>query len=599
MQDFGIHFLVCNAFLGLFIIAIAGIKRGLRNRISEQLQYQFWFIILALVWVPFLPVKQSEATGFFRWFRKAEDAIRAERVFPKTGEAIEKISQRSELWQNDFSVEINGQISSVFGMVLLLIWIVGMIGMAVLLFRAQLRLKQLEKSSLPLEDKRGREIYKECLAQMGIRKNIPVYCTAFLKSPVTAGIIHPKIFLPFSAVSALCEKEIGYIFLHELQHNKRRDNLINLIMHLALVVYWFNPAMWYVVKQMECDREIACDEAVLEGLDKEDYLNYGNALINYAEKMSESVYSCFSGMGGAMKEMQRRISSIAAFRRKTRRRKLRDFLFFIATALMFAGVSPVLFTYAGSEEYDNDRENSKREKTLDLSEAFSGYDGSFVLYDEQEDQWKIYENKRASKRIAPYSTYKIYAALLGMESDIITPEQSVMTWDGKKHPFKMWEKDQTLTSALQLSVNWYFQNIDKKAGIKQVQKFFGKIHYGNENIGTDIESYWNDGSLKISPKEQVEMMRKLYHNELHCEEENVEAVKSAICLKKSGETILSGKTGTGRIKGEKDRGLFVGYIENYGNVYYFAAELEGEEASGSKAAEIALEVLSELQIWNT
>ena len=58
----------------------------------------------------------------------------------------------------------------------------------------------------------------------------------------------------------------------------------------------------------------------------------------------------------------------------------------------------------------------------------------------------------ASKRVSPNSTYKIYDALLGLESGIITPEHYTFTWNGEPYPFNSWEADQDLTSAIHNSV---------------------------------------------------------------------------------------------------------------------------------------------------
>ena len=70
------------------------------------------------------------------------------------------------------------------------------------------------------------------------------------------------------------------------------------------------------------------------------------------------------------------------------------------------------------------------------------------LYDTNQNAWNIFNIENAKERIAPNSTYKIYDALLGLESGIITPEDSDMTWNGEDYPFDAWEANQTLSSAM-------------------------------------------------------------------------------------------------------------------------------------------------------
>ena len=131
----------------------------------------------------------------------------------------------------------------------------------------------------------------------------------------------------------------------------------------------------------------------------------------------------------------------------------------------------------------------------------------------------------ASTRVSPNSTYKIYDALLGLESGIITPEHSTFTWNGEPYPFNSWEADQDLTSAIHNSVNWYFQAIDSQAGFQSVKTFLQTINYGNQNTGTNLNLYWTDFSLKISPIEQVELLQNFYQNNFHFDRKNIQAVK--------------------------------------------------------------------------
>ena len=139
---------------------------------------------------------------------------------------------------------------------------------------------------------------------------------------------------------------------------------------------------------------------------------------------------------------------------------------------------------------------------------------SFVLYDLTNDIWKIHNMELATLRVAPNSTYKIYNALFGLENNIITPENTFVEWNGTAYPFETWNADQTLPSAMSSSVNWYFQWIDEQLGAASIENYLHKIRYVNENLGDNFSSYWMESSLKISPIEQVELLRKLQKNTL-------------------------------------------------------------------------------------
>ena len=69
-------------------------------------------------------------------------------------------------------------------------------------------------------------------------------------------------------------------------------------------------------------------------------------------------------------------------------------------------------------------------------------------------------------------------------------------------------------------------------------------------------------------------------------------------LSSSEQGTLYGKTGTERINGKDQNGWFIGYIENNGSPCFFACRIEGEEnATGSKASQIALSILTSLNLW--
>ncbi len=188
--------------------------------------------------------------------------------------------------------------------------------------------------------------------------------------------------------------------------------------------------------------------------------------------------------------------------------------------------------------------------------------------------------------------------MFGLEEGIITPSDSFMIWNGTDYPFDAWKANQNLYSAMQYSVNWYFQQIDKQLGTAVIQNYIRKIGYGNENINSNLSSYWLQSSLKISPVEQVELLTDFYNNSFNFVSENINAIKDSICLFSSENKSFYGKTGTGRVDGQDVNGWFIGFLEINNNTYFFAANIQSDSnAAGSSAAEIAKTILSELNIW--
>ena len=155
--------------------------------------------------------------------------------------------------------------------------------------------------------------------------------------------------------------------------------------------------------------------------------------------------------------------------------------------------------------------------------------------------------EHATLRSAPNSTYKMYDALFGLEEGIITPENSFIAWNGESYPFEACNADQTLQTAMNSSVNWYFQTVDEQLGVSTIYNYIQEIGYGNKNMDGDFSTYWMGSSLEISPVEQVELLTKLQNNCFGFGSENIDAVKDSICLSSSNTGTFYGKTGTGRM----------------------------------------------------
>lgn len=618
MADFMIRFLICNLFICALVGILLAARHLLRNILSGRMQYHLWFLLLGLLTVPFLPFR---LTGFPMLLARLLAFCNP--ALPDTGNIVNQGDVTTPAgdsgWLNDFTLSISNQTPSIAGTILLGIWLAGILVMVVLTARSSLRLQNIRQSALPLQNPAIRRLYRHCLKELHIRKEIPIYSTAFLQSPVIIGFLRPHIYLPIHIISdyskidtdKFCQASCGsspsgmnglhqirYMLLHELQHYRHKDALAGYLMTLTGILYWFNPMVWIALKEMRNDREIACDTSVLNMLEPDSYEDYGMTLIHFAEKLSRPAFPFAAGLSGNMSQMKRRILNIAAYETPTAKKRLTGMTAFLMVTVLLISMAPLLSANAAKDDYYGWDTSHKNTNIIDLSSCFQGYEGSFVLYDMAQDTWNIYDMDRAALRVSPDSTYKIYDALIGLEAGVITPEDSTMEWNRELYPFQEWNTDQTLQSAMSASVNWYFQEIDKQLGTSAIDRYIREIRYGNENTKGGLSSYWMESSLKISPIEQVELLRKLYENNLGFGIQNVNAVKDSILLSSSEAGNLYGKTGTGCIDGKDVNGWFVGYVEAPDNTWFFAANIAANGgASGSSAAEITRHILSKINIW--
>ena len=597
MADFGIRFFLCNTLICAIIGILLMIKQILRNHLTSRMQFNLWFLMPGLLAVPFIPVRLVGFSQIFSLLDKWKNA-----ALPNTETVTETTVNMNESGvtgpMNDFALSVSNKTPSVIGLILFGIWLIGIFAMLLLIMKSKARLKTLKKSALPLQSKEVRMLYGNCLDELKIKQDIPIYSTAFLKSPIIVGLFRPCIYLPIHLISDFNAVEMRYMLLHELQHYKHKDTIASYLMNFFGILYWFNPLVWYALKEMRNDREVACDTSVLKLLNESDYEDYGTTLINFAEKVSLTPFPFAAGISGTMRQMQKRIINISSYQKPSVWAKIKGGGIFTIIAVLLLGITPMLSTYAAEQNYYKWNVSSEKIDLVDLSAYFNGYKGSFVLYDLKSDAWSIYNMNHATLRTAPESTYKIYDALFGLEEGIITPKDSFMAWDGTDYPFEAWNADQNLYSAMQSSVNWYFQKIDRQLGASSLRSYMKEIGYGNEIINSDLSSYWMQSELKISPVEQVELLTSLYDNDFGFSPENVNTVKDSICLFSSENISFYGKTGTGRINDNDINGWFIGYVETAGGTYFFSTNIQStENATGNKASEISFSILSDMGIW--
>ena len=237
-------------------------------------------------------------------------------------------------------------------------------------------------------------------------------------------------------------------------------------------------------------------------------------------------------------------------------------------------------------------------KTIDQAAPhFAGLQGTFVLYDELADQYSIFNEKQSNKRLTPCSSFKIYNSLIALETGVAADENLLIPWNGQPSSIVGWNQDHTLASAIKNSVVWYYQELATRIGAKQMQHYLDAISYGNRDISGGITKFWLHTSLEISAKEQVELLRRLYQDDLPFLPRNMAIVRRIIIQTEQNGVIFSGKTGSAFVNGKFTTGWFVGAVEKDSRRYFFAVNIEAEQdASGVKARNIAVAVLKSLGI---
>lgn len=188
------------------------------------------------------------------------------------------------------------------------------------------------------------------------------------------------------------------------------------------------------------------------------------------------------------------------------------------------------------------------------------------------------------RRTLPASTFKIPHALIALQTGVIT-DQTVMRWDGVKKDFPAWQRDHSLDSAIKSSVVWFFQRAAESIGRDRELQHLRAFRYGSQGFQHEVTSFWLNGDLTISPREQVAFLQRMFSYDLPVERRHIDTVKTAMTMpggrlvNASGvhdfrldwpaDTIVRVKTGNGGASGDRVSWL-IGQFEAGGRQYVFA-----------------------------
>ncbi len=195
--------------------------------------------------------------------------------------------------------------------------------------------------------------------------------------------------------------------------------------------------------------------------------------------------------------------------------------------------------------------------------------GCMVIYDLNENNYLVYNKERSKERFLPASTYKILNSLIALETNVIKDENEIIPWDSIDRKNDRWNMDQNLRTAVKYSVVWVYQEFARKIGRERMQHYVDSVKYGNYNIGGGIDRFWLDGDLRISAFEKVEFLKRLYFEDLPFSKRNIKIVRDILINEQTDTYILRGKTGWA-----SKTGWYVGYLEEHGNIYFFANNID-------------------------
>ena len=159
-------------------------------------------------------------------------------------------------------------------------YLAGLLLMMARILRGYLWSSKIRRNSQPVHEGHWPDALTQALTTMKVRSKPAMIWSKNLTSPVVTGILRPMIVLPVSLMSGLPQEQAIAVLSHELAHLRRCDHLIVVFQRLLEALFFFHPAVWFLSRRLDQEREKACDDLVVKaGHNRADY---AEALVNIA-----------------------------------------------------------------------------------------------------------------------------------------------------------------------------------------------------------------------------------------------------------------------------------------------------------------------------
>ena len=373
MEVFILHILKLNVIAAVVILLVKVLATLFKGRVSARWKYFIWLLITISLCVP-VRLPANLALVDFKVLRSSQQNTQNPKItdYAVRPEESQKITETVSSASNDMKnlTEIPEQKRTVryesdkwLGIVALIfaaVWLsVAVLKLTGELLAYYFSIRNLERMSLQVSDTVSIQMYRAACQKKHVRRIPELRQNAGLTTPLLAGLLHTKLYLPATGYSA---EERKLIFYHELTHYCHRDLWYKMLLRICASIYWFNPFLLIMLKEADKDIENLCDAAVVRRVNKKEHKLYRQLLLRTVAMENQIPYVTASLNDSEMVFKDRILYMVNM--RKLRRGILPGIL---VTALL-AGGNLVFNVSAGTDTVPVRMEKSGPEKNADSEE---------------------------------------------------------------------------------------------------------------------------------------------------------------------------------------------------------------------------------------
>ena len=300
----------------LLLLLILGLKPLYKNKFSKRWQYYIWIVVALRLLLPFTP----DTTIIGSLFEKFDTTAITNEIptNPNVPVPADTGNSKAEPIQTNREVT-TAAMREPFNKYVCLFFIWS--ALALVLFVRKVTVYQgfiqyIKAGNKEVSDIKILNLLSDCEEKLNIKTRVELSCNPLIASPMLIGFFRPRIILP---VGEWEDKELSYIFVHELIHYKQRDMFYKWLIQIVVCVHWFNPFVYLLEKEVNKSCELSCDEKVISILDDKARREYGDTLISFLQSnnLYKSSLASVTLTEGA-EQLKERLGAIMKFKKKSK-----------------------------------------------------------------------------------------------------------------------------------------------------------------------------------------------------------------------------------------------------------------------------------------
>jgi uncharacterized protein (TIGR03435 family) len=304
MRELCNHLWQSTVFAGIVLLLTLALRRY-----QARMRYWLWMAASVKLLIPFSLL--AAVVSHLQWITRANDSQTG--PFTAMHQMSQPFTELNGLGESFTSLAAPTASHSSpvpLGLALAVVWLSGSLTVFFFWLVQWRRISKSVRAATPLRS--GREV--EALRRMEriarLRRKIEIIPLTDAMEPGVFGIRRSVLLWPDGISRHLDDAHLEAVLAHEVCHVRWRDNLTSAVHMLVSAIFWFHPLVWWMKNQLVKERELACDEEVVNLYNKRQV--YAESILTVCEFCIESPLPCVSGITGA--DLKKRVVQIMSGR---------------------------------------------------------------------------------------------------------------------------------------------------------------------------------------------------------------------------------------------------------------------------------------------